>query len=205
VKLTSRGPAIYAQVRLGRDRHPFPIFKIRSMYHDCERLTGPAWSTGNDPRVTPVGRFLRVTHLDELPQLWNVVRGDMSLIGPRPERPEFVDHLEQAIPRYGERLAVRPGVSGLAQVNLPADTDQESVRRKLGYDLHYVAHAGPWLDLRLMLATALFLTGVPFATSTRLLALRPFGDAPARPRRRPTADPGIERIPRGLRAWWVDT
>ena len=203
VKVTSQGPAIYSQVRLGRDRRPFLIYKIRSMYHNCERLTGPAWSTANDPRVTPIGRFLRRSHLDELPQLWNVVRGDMSLIGPRPECPEFVDQLEKTIPRYGERLRVRPGVSGLAEVNLPPDTDQESVRRKLSYDLYYVGQAGVWLDLRLMLATALFLVGVPFAASAKVLGLRPFGDVSATPRRRPSA--GFEPVTTGFGASWRDT
>ncbi|MFO0951495.1 MAG: sugar transferase [Isosphaeraceae bacterium] len=173
VKATSRGPAIYSQVRLGRGRRAFTMFKIRTMHHDCERLTGPKWSTENDPRVTPVGRFLRRTHLDELPQLWNVVRGEMSLVGPRPERPEFVAQLERSLPDYGRRLEVFPGVTGLAQVNLPPDVDQESVRRKLVYDLYYVEQIGPWLDARLMAATALFLAGVPFAVSSRLLGLSP--------------------------------
>src|SRR5216683_828240 len=100
VKLTSRGPVFYCQVRLGRFGRPYPIFKIRTMAHNCEKVTGAKWSMPRDPRVTPVGRFLRRTHLDELPQLWNVMRGDMSLIGPRPERPEFISVLEQAIPHY---------------------------------------------------------------------------------------------------------
>ena len=179
VRLTSRGPVIYSQVRIGRGRRPFTIFKVRTMYFDCERLSGPRWSTDNDPRVTPVGRFLRRTHLDELPQLWNVLRGDMSLVGPRPERPEFVTQLEKALPGYGRRLDVLPGVTGLAQVNLPPDSDQESVRRKLVHDLHYVDNIGLWLDFRLMAATGLFLSGVPFATSSRLLGLRVDGDGEA--------------------------
>ena len=95
---------IYSQTRMGRGRRPFTIFKVRTMHHDCERLTGPRWSTENDPRVSPVGHFLRRSHLDELPQLWNVLRGEMSLVGPRPERPEFVAQLEKAVPRYAERL-----------------------------------------------------------------------------------------------------
>ena len=173
VKATSAGPAIYSQTRLGRGRRPFTIYKIRSMYHDCERLSGPRWSSGNDPRVTPVGRFLRRSHLDELPQLWNVVRGDMSLVGPRPERPEFITQLEKSLPRYGERLEIRPGLTGIAQVNLPPDVDHESVRRKLTYDLHYVENGGLWLDLRLMIGTGLFLAGVPFASSVKFLGLVP--------------------------------
>src|SRR5580765_8045649 len=103
VKLTSRGPAFYSQTRLGRGGIPYRMYKIRTMTHNCELQTGVCWATANDPRITPVGRFLRRTHLDELPQLWNVLRGDMSLIGPRPERPEFVGKLAQALPRYRER------------------------------------------------------------------------------------------------------
>jgi len=171
VKLTSRGPFIYSQTRLGRNRRPFTIYKIRTMAHDCERLSGPRWSTRDDPRVTPIGRFLRRTHLDEMPQLWNILRGEMSLVGPRPERPEIARSLELAIPRYADRLAARPGLTGLAQVQLPPDVDLESVRRKLALDLHYVERAGFWLDLRLLLCTGLFLTGVPFAFSCRLLGL----------------------------------
>src|SRR5438034_8663538 len=107
---------------------------------------GPTFKIAADPRVTRVGRFLRRYSLDELPQLCNVLRGEMSLIGPRPERPEFVLKLEQSLPRYRERLRVRPGITGFAQVQLPADCDLESVRRKLAYDLYYIESMGPWLD-----------------------------------------------------------
>jgi lipopolysaccharide/colanic/teichoic acid biosynthesis glycosyltransferase len=161
VKLTSRGPALYKQTRLGKNGHPFMLYKVRTMYHDCERKSGAQWSCPGDPRITALGRFLRRTHLDELPQLWNVLRGEMSLVGPRPERPEFVPALIQAIPRYQERLLVRPGVTGLAQICLPADTDLNSVRRKLTYDLYYVENQGPWLDLRIVLATAVKVLGFP--------------------------------------------
>jgi lipopolysaccharide/colanic/teichoic acid biosynthesis glycosyltransferase len=150
VRLTSRGPAFYTQIRVGRHGRPFKIYKLRTMTHACERQTGPRWSPPGDSRVTPFGRFLRKTHLDELPQLLNVLKGDMSLVGPRPERPEFFPALEQEIPRYRERLQVRPGVTGLAQVQLPPDTDLDSVRRKLAYDLYYIRHLGPWLDLRII-------------------------------------------------------
>ena len=173
VKLTSIGPAIYSQTRLGLGRRPFTIYKVRSMYHDCERLSGPTWSTGNDPRVTPVGRFLRSTHLDELPQLWNVLRGDMSLVGPRPERPEIITRLENVIPRYHQRLNILPGVTGLAQLNLPPDTDIESVRHKLAYDLYYAQRGGLWMDLRIILSTGLLLVGVPSSYSARALGLCP--------------------------------
>ena len=162
VKLTSRGPVLYTQTRLGNDGRPFIIYKLRTMSHKCESLTGARWSTPGDSRVTPVGRFLRKTHIDELPQLWNVLCGQMSLIGPRPERPEFVPQLEQAIPHYRARMLVKPGLTGLAQVQLPPDTDLGSVKLKLAYDLHYVQHAGPWLDLRIALGTALKMVGMPF-------------------------------------------
>src|SRR5215813_2428485 len=116
VKLTSRGPAFYTQPRVGRHGCLFAIYKIRTMRHNCEKESGARWATPGDRRVTPVGRFLRATHLDELPQLWNVLRGDMSLVGPRPERPEFVPTLAEQVLLYRERLLVRPGVTGLAQV-----------------------------------------------------------------------------------------
>jgi lipopolysaccharide/colanic/teichoic acid biosynthesis glycosyltransferase len=176
IKLTSRGPLFYSQTRLGKDGRPYVLWKLRTMVHNCEALTGPRWATPDDPRVIPVGRLLRELHLDELPQLWNVLCGDMSLVGPRPERPEFVPHLERAIPHYRERLRVRPGITGLAQVQLPADTDLTSVRRKLAYDLYYVRHQGPWLDLKLIACTALKMFKVPFAVSGWLLGI-PRGEA----------------------------
>jgi lipopolysaccharide/colanic/teichoic acid biosynthesis glycosyltransferase len=171
VKLTSRGPAFYTQVRVGRNGRPFVIYKLRTMVHNCESLTGPRWAVPGDPRVTPVGWFLRVSHLDELPQLLNVLRGEMSLVGPRPERPEFLPDLERELPAYPLRLALRPGVTGLAQVQLPPDTNLGSVRRKLAHDLYYIRHLGPWLDLRLLLCTALYVLGVPFGVAGRLLAV----------------------------------
>ena len=169
VKLTSRGPVLYTQIRVGRGGMPFTIYKIRTMTHQCESLTGACWSRPGDARITAVGRWLRRTHLDELPQLWNVLKGDMGLIGPRPERPEFVPQLEQAIPFYGARLQVRPGVTGLAQVQLPPDTDLDGVRLKLAYDLYYVQNAGVWLDVRIHLATILHMAGVPFMWIGRLV------------------------------------
>jgi lipopolysaccharide/colanic/teichoic acid biosynthesis glycosyltransferase len=162
VKLTSRGPALYSQTRLGRHGMPFTIFKIRTMAHECESLTGVRWSVPGDARITPVGRWLRKSHVDELPQLWNVLWGAMSLVGPRPERPEFVPRLEQALPHYRARLLIRPGVTGLAQVQLPPDTDLGSVRIKLAYDLHYVRQLGFWLDVRIVWATVLKMVGIPF-------------------------------------------
>jgi lipopolysaccharide/colanic/teichoic acid biosynthesis glycosyltransferase len=171
VKLTSPGPAIYSQTRLGRGGHPFRIYKFRTMWHDCERHSGPRWCSHGDPRVTPLGRFLRWSHLDELPQLWNVLEGDMSLVGPRPERPEFTPTLEGCFPRYRERLQVRPGVTGLAQIQLPPDTDLTSVRRKLAYDLYYVERRTLWLDLRLIASTALIMVFIPYGVAWRLLRI----------------------------------
>jgi lipopolysaccharide/colanic/teichoic acid biosynthesis glycosyltransferase len=171
IKLTSPGPAFYSQTRLGRNRSPFTLYKIRTMAHDCERLTGPQWAKPNDPRVIPVGGLLRRLHLDELPQLWNVVCGHMSLIGPRPERPEIVADLLPAIPHYSSRLLVRPGLSGLAQLRLPPDTDLASVRRKLRFDLYYLQRRSFGLDLRIAACTPLFLLGLPSAILFRLFRL----------------------------------
>jgi len=181
VKLTSPGPALYSQVRLGRGGRPFRIFKIRSMFHDCERHSGPRWSTSGDSRVTWLGGILRATHLDELPQLWNVLRGEMSLVGPRPERPEFTTQLERALPSYRERLRVRPGITGLAQVYLPADVDLASVRFKLSYDLCYLQNMSLWTDLRLIIATAFKMVGAHWGSSVAWALGLPRGESPAPP------------------------
>ena len=153
VRLTSSGPPIYSQRRVGQNGRHFTIYKIRSMYEDSE-IHGPRWSLPGDRRVTPIGRFLRWSHLDELPQLLNVIRGEMSLIGPRPERPELIAQLERALPDYHLRHRIRPGISGLAQVLQAPDTDLDSVGRKLRYDLYYVDRLSLSLDLRIALATA---------------------------------------------------
>jgi lipopolysaccharide/colanic/teichoic acid biosynthesis glycosyltransferase len=152
VRATSRGPVIYAQKRLGRGGRDFTIFKIRTMYLDSEP-DGPRWSVPGDPRITPVGRLLRWSHVDELPQLVNILQGNMSLVGPRPERPEIVGQLERVYPEYRRRLNVRPGVTGLAQVLQPPDTNLSMVSRKLSLDLYYIDHVGFWLDFRILLAT----------------------------------------------------
>ncbi|MFL5340963.1 MAG: sugar transferase [Gemmataceae bacterium] len=175
IRLTSRGPALYVQVRLGRHGKPYDLYKIRSMWQDAERVTGARWAVPGDPRITPIGRFLRNSHLDELPQLFNVLKGDMSLVGPRPERPEIIPALEAAIPGYRQRLQVKPGVTGLAQVQIAADTDIASVRRKLAYDLYYVGQHGLWLDLRLVVCTAFKCFGMSYRTQRRLFAL-PYPD-----------------------------
>jgi lipopolysaccharide/colanic/teichoic acid biosynthesis glycosyltransferase len=162
VKLTSRGPVFYTQTRIGLNGRRYQIIKLRTMYHDCEARSGIKWSQKGDNRITPVGKVLRITHIDELPQLWNVLCGEMSLVGPRPERPEVIKAkgLDQLVPGYKHRLLVKPGVTGLAQVQLPADTDISSVRYKVVYDLYYVQHQSLLLDLRLLLATVFKAIGV---------------------------------------------
>jgi lipopolysaccharide/colanic/teichoic acid biosynthesis glycosyltransferase len=173
VRLTSRGPAIYAQKRLGRGGLVFTIYKIRTMYFDSEPQ-GARWCAPGDPRVTPVGRLLRCTHIDELPQLINVLQGKMSLIGPRPERPEIVRELEKVFPTYRRRLHVRPGVTGLAQVLQPPDTDLNMVSRKLAFDLHYVDRWSPWLDLRILLATIPHILAIPPEVIARIFRFPQF-------------------------------
>lgn len=155
VRLSSKGPGLYSQIRVGKDGKPFRIYKIRSMKVDAEEKTGAVWASRKDPRITRLGQFLRASHLDETPQLFNVLRGEMSFIGPRPERPEFVSILEREIDGYSHRLMVKPGVTGLAQLNLPSDTDLNDVRRKLVLDFEYIEKASFSLDLRLILGTAL--------------------------------------------------
>ncbi len=172
VRMTSPGAGIYTQTRVGLGGRHFRIYKIRTMTYNCEATTGGAkWSTPGDSRVTPVGRILRKLHIDELPQLWNVLAGDMSLVGPRPERPEFVKPLSASIPDYYLRLAVRPGVTGLAQIQLPPDTDLESVKKKVALDRRYIASRGLWLDLRLVLGTAIYMIGFSYESVRRLFAL----------------------------------
>jgi lipopolysaccharide/colanic/teichoic acid biosynthesis glycosyltransferase len=171
VRLTSRGSPIYTQKRLGQGGRTITIYKIRTMYQDSERDTGPVWSLPGDPRITPIGWFLRWAHLDELPQLLNVLRGELSLVGPRPERPEIVTRLEREVPGYRHRLLVRPGLTGLAQVQQPPDTDVECVRRKLDFDLYYVERLSLWLDLKLLLATVFYLARVPGPVVARMFRL----------------------------------
>ncbi len=205
VKVTSAGPGFYSQVRVGRNGRHYRIYKIRTMYHDCEKKSGAKWCVRKDPRVTPVGRILRKLHLDELPQLWNVLAGDMSLVGPRPERPEFVKPLSEAIPGYAERHLVRPGVTGLAQIQLPADTDIESVRTKLVLDRCYIGAGSLWLDLRIMLGTAVYLLGVSYDGVRRVMRLpNPLADGqyrvsspatvPARSRQTPSGTASRESV-----------
>ena len=172
VRLTSRGPGIFRQIRVGQRGRKFMMYKIRTMRLDAEAASGPVWTQARDPRITRVGRLLRKCHLDELPQLVNVLKGEMSLIGPRPERPEFVHVLAESIPGYLNRLAVPPGVTGLAQINLPPDTDMDSVRCKLALDCEYIRQAGLWLDIRLFAGTFLRIFKVPERWLIPLLGLQ---------------------------------
>jgi lipopolysaccharide/colanic/teichoic acid biosynthesis glycosyltransferase len=173
IRLDSPGPVFYSQERVGLNRRrgsartargsqepllsrfgrPFKIYKFRSMVSDAEAGTGAVWATREDPRVTRLGRLLRRTHLDELPQFFNVVRGDMSIVGPRPERPEIVEHLAVLIPHYENRFAVLPGITGLAQVEYTYDHSLQTATRKLEFDLYYIRRRCTLLDLKLMLAT----------------------------------------------------
>ena len=154
VKLTSPGPVLYHQRRVGLHGRIFTVHKFRSMRQDAEAATGPVWAAkSGDPRVTPIGRLLRKTRLDELPQLWNVLKGDMSFVGPRPERPEFVKELTRDIPFYGQRHMVRPGLTGWAQVRYTYGATTEDALQKLQYDLFYIKNLSVALDLFIILAT----------------------------------------------------
>ncbi|WP_438011213.1 TIGR03013 family XrtA/PEP-CTERM system glycosyltransferase [Sorangium sp. So ce321] len=152
VKLDSRGPALYSQIRTGALGKPFRIHKFRSMGTDAEK-NGAAWAVENDPRVTRVGRFIRKTRLDELPQLWNVLVGEMSMVGPRPERPEFIEALERQIPFFRQRLCVKPGVTGHAQVRCRYGASAEDALEKLQYDLYYMKSFSLWFDLSILIDT----------------------------------------------------
>lgn len=154
IRLDSRGPVFYRQVRVGRFGRPFMIIKLRTMTTDAEAASGAVWSAGReDPRVTRVGRVLRALRLDELPQFWNVLIGDMSITGPRPERPEFVYELSDVVPFYSLRHGVRPGITGWAQVSYPYGASAADALRKLEYDLFYVRHYTLLFDVRIMLKT----------------------------------------------------
>src|SRR5689334_22624386 len=154
LKLTSPGPLLYHQIRVGQNGKLFTIHKFRSMRVDAEKHTGAVWAQKNDSRITPVGSFMRKTRLDELPQLWNVIKGDMSLVGPRPERPEFVEELTKQIPFYGQRHAVKPGLTGWAQVSYTYGASVEDALEKLQYDLFYIKHLNLPLDLFIIFKTA---------------------------------------------------
>ena len=194
VKLDSPGPVFYRQERVGMNGRRFAMIKFRTMRVGAEAEGRPGWTRPGDPRRTTAGAVLRPLSLDELPQLWNVLRGQMAMIGPRPERPELVEKLERAIPRYRERLQVRPGLTGLAQMQRPADEDLEDVRHKLAYDIYYVREMSFWLDVRISVSTTLHMTGVALGSMGRLLVKRHGEDAernlPELPLTEPTQQAG---------------
>jgi len=171
IRVTSKGPGIYRQKRVGLHGETFDVLKLRSMYSDAENGGKPVWCTKGDRRITPLGKFLRKTHLDELPQLWNVVRGDMALTGPRPERPEICEELAFHIDHYYRRNVVKPGVTGLAQINLEPDETIGDVRKKQFLDVHYIQTANLWLDLRMLAATGLRVCFIKGARAMSMMAL----------------------------------
>ena len=171
VRLTSRGPILYAQTRVGLDRRwratlalherrledlggqVFTIYKFRTMRVDAERGSGAVWAQENDPRVTKLGKYMRVLRLDELPQFWNVVLGDMNIVGPRPERPSIVSRLREDIPEYQCRHRVKPGITGLAQINQNYDACIDDVRSKVGWDIRYIQEQSVWTDFMILVRT----------------------------------------------------
>jgi exopolysaccharide biosynthesis polyprenyl glycosylphosphotransferase len=154
VKLTSSGPALFRQQRVGKNNRVFTLYKFRSMVRNAEASSGAVWAAPHDPRVTPLGRWLRRLRLDELPQLFNVLKGDMSIVGPRPERPEFVAELEKRIPYYRQRHCIKPGITGWAQIKHKYGDTIEDTIVKLEYDLYYIKNLAPALDAVIMFHTA---------------------------------------------------
>ncbi len=153
IKLTSPGPVFYTQERVGKDDRLFKIIKLRTMSVNAESQDGPVWAKKNDLRITTFGKFLRKTHIDELPQLINVIKGDMSIVGPRPERPFFVSKFKDDIPGYAKRLSIKPGLTGLAQCYHKYDETIRDVQRKLRYDILYIKKMCWSLDLKIFLQT----------------------------------------------------
>jgi len=154
MKISSpRSPVLYFQVRAGRFGIPFRIYKIRTMQHGAEDKSGPVWSTAGDPRITWLGRIFRHFRIDEIPQFINILNGEMSIVGPRPERPEITEQLAEKIPFYRERENVMPGLTGWAQVRYPYGNTVEDAARKLEYDLYYMKHLSLSLDLQIILST----------------------------------------------------
>jgi sugar transferase (PEP-CTERM system associated) len=153
IKLDSPGPVLYRQERAGRGGKPFFCYKFRTMRQDAEADTGPTWALDDDPRITKIGRFLRTSRIDEIPQLWCVLRGDMAFVGPRPERPEFVEWLSKQLPYYGVRHMVRPGITGWAQVRYKYGNTIEDAKEKLQFDLFYIKNASLGLDVFIMFQT----------------------------------------------------
>ena len=154
IKCSSRGPIFFLQERIGQDGEPFRLIKFRTMRQDAEAKSGPVWAAENDDRVTPIGRFLRLTRIDEIPQFFNILSGQMSFVGPRPERKHFVDQLSEDIPWFKQRHLVKPGVTGWAQINYPYGNTIEDARQKLQYDLFYIKYSSLLFDLSILLNTA---------------------------------------------------
>nr|WP_153494439.1 sugar transferase [Companilactobacillus mishanensis] len=150
VKLTSKGPAFYKQERVGLMGKSFNVIKLRSMYQDAEAQTGAVWAQKNDPRITPIGRFMRKTRVDELPQFWNVLKGDMSLVGPRPERPVLTEEFSQQFADFPKRLRIIPGITGYAQINGGYDITPDA---KCKLDNYYIEHFSVWFDIKMLLGT----------------------------------------------------
>lgn len=153
IRLESPGPILFRQLRVGENEIPFLLYKFRSMRQDAESATGAVWAQVNDPRVTRLGKFLRKSRLDEIPQLFNVLKGDMSFVGPRPERPEFIEKLKEKVPYYGSRHCVKPGVTGWAQVSYPYGASEADALEKLRYDLYYIKNYSLSLDFLIILET----------------------------------------------------
>jgi sugar transferase (PEP-CTERM system associated) len=154
IKLDSRGPAIFSQERVGEDEKVFRLHKFRSMTADAEKESGPVWASEDDPRVTRVGKIIRKLRIDEIPQLWNVLKGDISFVGPRPERPFFVEKLKERVPYYKERFTVKPGVTGWAQIKYGYGASERDALEKLKYDLYYIKNMSVVMDLLVMFHTA---------------------------------------------------
>jgi sugar transferase (PEP-CTERM system associated) len=153
IKISSRGPVFFKQSRIGEGEKPFTLYKFRTMLNDAEKGIGAVWAQEKDPRVTKVGKLLRQTRLDEFPQFYNVLKGDMSIVGPRPERPEFVEKLKRQIPYYSERHTIRPGITGWAQICYPYGSSVNDAIEKLRYDLYYVKHLSIFLDIMVIIET----------------------------------------------------
>lgn len=152
VVIESKGSPLYKQERLGKNGQSFTLYKIRSMRNDAEKYSGPKWADKNDTRVTKIGSFIRKTRIDEIPQLYNIIKGDMSIVGPRPERPIFTYQFNQEIPGFINRLAVKPGLTGLAQVN---GGYENSPKEKLKWDLKYIEERNMWMDIKIIFKTVL--------------------------------------------------
>jgi len=152
IKIDSKGPVLFKQERLGQNGKPFNVLKFRSMIQDAEKYTGPVWSQKDDPRVTRMGKFVRKVRIDEIPQMFNVLKGEMSLVGPRPERAYFVEKLSQEIPYYKRRLKVRPGITGWAQIKHKYDESIED-KIKIKYDLFYIENMSLRMDFKILLRT----------------------------------------------------